>query len=83
MPVRKKTTKQTSKRNGVPSRHQRKGVCTMCGAYARVSHIEEFDDQLLCESCSEDTALLSQYLQSGQNSNTGLDDDLFDDDPIV
>ncbi len=82
MPVKKKTNNMVSKRNAVPKGHQRKGVCSMCGAHTSVSHIEEFDDQLLCATCSEDTALLSQYLQSNKNPDIGLEDDLFDDDPV-
>ncbi len=83
MPGKKNTDNKASKRNGVPERHQRKGVCMMCGAHTNVSHIEEFDDQLLCEACREDTTLLSKYLQSGQSSDSGIEDDIFDDDPFV
>jgi hypothetical protein len=54
----------------------------MCGAHTNVSHIDEFDGQLLCDACREDTALLANYLQSGQNSGMTLDDDLLDDDEI-
>ncbi|GEM_PF-1459950 len=83
MPVKKKTNNRVSKRNGAPERRQRKGVCSMCGAHTTVSHVEEFDNQLLCAACSEDTALLSQYLQSGRNPDTGLEDDLFDDEQLL
>lgn len=83
MPVNKSTNNKAAKRNGVSGRRQRKGVCMMCGAHTSVSHIEEFDDQLLCDTCSEDTALLSQYLQSSQDSASGIEDDLLDDDQFV
>lgn len=83
MPGKKETNKKEAKRNGIPERHHRKGVCMMCGAHTNVSHIEEFDDQLLCDACREDTTLLSNYLQSGHNPGTGIEDDLLDDDPIT
>jgi hypothetical protein len=82
MPVKKKRSNKAVKRNGVPERHLRRGVCMMCGAHTNVSHIDEFDGQLLCDACREDTALLANYLQSGQNSSMTLDDDLLDDDEI-
>lgn len=83
MPDKKNTNNKAVKRNGVSARHKRKGVCMMCGAHTSVSHIEEFDDQLLCDACREDTAMLSQYLASGGNSGPGLEDDLLDDDPFA
>jgi hypothetical protein len=52
----------------------------MCGAYAFVTKIAEFDDHLLCDACREDTALLAQYLQSDEPIEPGVDDDLFDDE---
>jgi hypothetical protein len=82
MPVNKKSKSKLSKRNEHPDRLQRKGVCMMCGAFTHVSTIEEFDNQLLCDACRDDTAHLSKYLQSGQNPVSGLEDDLIDDDPL-
>lgn len=82
MPLSKTTNNKAAKRNGVSGRRHRKGVCMMCAAHTNVSHVVEFDDQLLCDACSEDTALLSRYLQSDQDTGDAAGDDFFDDDPI-
>lgn len=55
----------------------------MCGAHTNVSRIEEFDNQLLCATCCDDTVLLSQYLQSGRNFAADFDDDTLDDDQLT
>lgn len=83
MPERKNTKNKNSRRNGVPERHLRKGVCMMCGAHTSVSHIEEFDNQLLCDNCCDDTTLLAKYLQSGEGPGSDLEEGLLDDDPLL
>jgi hypothetical protein len=83
MSERKQAPNHRKRKETRAAHHSRKGVCSICGARNIVRQVPEFDDQLLCESCCDDTALVWKYVQSDQISSPETDEDeLFIDDDL-